>query len=133
MTAIRLQVVRFQCPHCRLTRAKKTATEAHIDRCWQNPDVRACKTCVHYQPEVRDYGHQCHPGYHCGCNDWDESCTHPEGPDEDYKFPVLHCPLWESQTAPCAECTEPVPAGFTYCSTRCNNAGDRHDELDGDQ
>ncbi len=30
-------------------------------------------------------------------------------------------------TAPCAECTEPVPTGITYCSARCRNAADRHD------
>lgn len=32
---------------------------------------------------------------------------------------------------PCAECPIPVPAGTTYCSTRCRNAADRHD-MDGD-
>jgi len=36
------------------------------------------------------------------------------------------------ETAPCAECLTPVPAGTTYCSTRCRNADDRHDDLDGD-
>lgn len=33
---------------------------------------------------------------------------------------------------PCAECPETAPAGRAYCSTRCRNAGDRHDDLDGD-
>ena len=35
-------------------------------------------------------------------------------------------------TAPCAECPTRVPAGITYCSTRCRNAADCHDDLDGD-
>lgn len=39
-------------------------------------------------------------------------------------------PAGAAPTAPCAECLEPVPVGTTYCSTRCRNAGDRHDEGD---
>lgn len=38
---------------------------------------------------------------------------------------------WEDG-APCAECPTEVPAGTTFCSTRCRNAADRHDDLDGD-
>lgn len=37
--------------------------------------------------------------------------------------------------APCAECPTRVPAGTTYCSSRCRNAADchdDHDDLDGD-
>ncbi|MFI8351257.1 hypothetical protein [Streptomyces sp. NPDC085596] len=90
-------VSRHQCRFCRrFTRADLRQVQDHMTRCWQNPALRTCKTCVHYQPESTDFRHQCHPGYHCGCNDWDESCTHSEGPD-DFQFPVLHCPLWESK------------------------------------
>jgi hypothetical protein len=35
---------------------------------------------------------------------------------------------------PCAECPETAPKGRAYCSTRCRNAADRHDqdvEVDG--
>lgn len=39
-------------------------------------------------------------------------------------------PATAASTAPCAECLEPVPVGTTYCSPRCRNAGDRHDEGD---
>lgn len=39
-------------------------------------------------------------------------------------------PATATATAPCAECLEPVPTGTTYCSTRCRNAADRHDEGD---
>jgi Zn-dependent alcohol dehydrogenase len=35
-------------------------------------------------------------------------------------------------TRPCAECPLPAKPGRAYCSTRCRNAADRHDELDGD-
>lgn len=35
----------------------------------------------------------------------------------------------EDQTVRCAECTEPLAGpGMTYCSTRCRNAADRHDQ-----
>lgn len=35
---------------------------------------------------------------------------------------------------PCAECPETAPEGRAYCSTRCRNAADSHDDhdLDGD-
>ena len=33
---------------------------------------------------------------------------------------------------PCAECPQTAPAGRAYCSTRCRNAADQHDEMDGD-
>lgn len=35
-------------------------------------------------------------------------------------------------TVPCAECPTEIPAGRTYCSSRCRNAADSHDEMDGD-
>ncbi|WP_228994745.1 hypothetical protein [Streptomyces sp. DH8] len=58
--------------------------------------ARSCTTCVHYQPKSVDPGHSCHPGMQCGCNDWDEACTHPRGPDE-VTVPVVGCPLWEAE------------------------------------
>ncbi|MDX5568444.1 hypothetical protein PYK79_41315 [Streptomyces sp. ID05-04B] len=121
-TAIRLQVVRFQCPHCRRTHSKKAAAEAHIARCWSNPAARGCKTCVHFTPADPDGPYPEHPG-------WPEQC------EEGRKLlSGLHagCPKWSPQTAPCAECTTPVPAGTTFCSARCRNAADCHDDLDGD-
>lgn len=33
---------------------------------------------------------------------------------------------------PCAECPHAAPAGRAFCSTRCRNAADCHDDLDGD-
>ncbi|MEX3101188.1 MULTISPECIES: hypothetical protein [unclassified Streptomyces] len=44
----------------------------------------------------------------------------------------------EDRTPRCAECDHPLPyPGMTYCSTRCHNAADRHDEAangqDGDE
>lgn len=89
-------VTRHQCPHCRrYTRADPARVEWHMARCLKNTTARNCGTCEHHQQESIDYGHQCHPGLHCGCNDWDEACTHPDGPEADYRFPVQNCPLWQ--------------------------------------
>ena len=120
-TAIRVQAVRYQCPHCRRTHSKKAAAEAHIARCWRNPAAHGCKTCELYTPaEPGPYPE--HPG-------WPEQCEAGRK-----LLSGLHssCPTWQPQTVPCAECTSPVPAGTTFCSTRCRNAADRHDEMDGD-
>lgn len=80
-------VSRHQCPFCRRhTRADLRAVQDHMGRCWQNPQLRCCKTCVHHQDGS-------HP-------EDDESCRHADGPEwEDYRFPVLHCPLWRPTPA----------------------------------
>lgn len=61
-----LQVTRYQCPFCTRARAKKAATEQHIARCWRNPEARACKTCINYEP-AEEGPYPEHPG-------WPESC-----------------------------------------------------------
>jgi endogenous inhibitor of DNA gyrase (YacG/DUF329 family) len=116
-TAIRLKVVRYQCPHCRRTHSKKQAAELHIARCWYNPAARACKTCVHFTPEDPDGPYPEHPG-------WREQCEQGRK-----LLSGLHteCPMWEAP-APCPECQRPVPQGLAYCSQRCRNAADRHDQ-----
>jgi hypothetical protein len=80
-------VSRHQCPFCRrFTRADLRQVQDHMTRCWQNPALRCCKTCTHHQDGS-------HP-------EDDESCIHPAGPEwEDYRFPVLHCPLWQQKEA----------------------------------
>lgn len=120
-TAIRLKVVRYQCPHCHRTHSKQAAAEAHIARCWRNPKARACKTCKHFTP-AEDGPYPEHPG-------WPEQC------EAGVKLlSGLHsgCAEWAPQTVPCAECRASVSVGTTFCSTRCRNAADRHDEMDGD-
>lgn len=80
-------VSRHQCPFCRrFTRADIRAVQDHMGRCWQSPALRCCKACDWHQD-----------GSHA---EDDESCRHPDGPEpEDYRFPVLHCPLWQPKTA----------------------------------
>jgi hypothetical protein len=83
-------VSRHQCPFCRrFTRADLRQVTDHMTRCWQNPVLACCKTCVHHQDASGTPGEP---------DEWLESCTHPKGPEhEDYRFPVLHCPLWETK------------------------------------
>lgn len=54
MTAVEpITVTRYRCPHCGASRSKQAAAQAHADRCWKNPAVRGCKTCVFYEPGDR--------------------------------------------------------------------------------
>ena len=119
-TAIRVKVVRYQCPHCSRTHSKKASAEAHIARCWQNPEAHGCKTCRHFMPESEG-PYEEHPPISEECLAGRKLLSGPR----------TGCPLWEALTAPCPECTSPVPAGTTFCSARCRNAADRHDDMPG--
>lgn len=85
-------VSRHQCPYCRrFTRADVVQVQDHMTRCWKNPVLRCCKTCTHHQDASGTPGSP---------DEWLESCTRPDGPEyEEYRFPVLHCPLWEAREA----------------------------------
>jgi hypothetical protein len=92
-------ITRHQCPFCRrYTRADQTRVEWHMIRCLKNPGARNCGTCEHHQEQER--GVNCIPGRECVCNDWDEACTHPDGPEDSYRFPVQGCPLWQAKETP---------------------------------
>jgi hypothetical protein len=86
-----IRVTRYQCPHCSRTSSKKAAAQAHIGRCWHNPDNRGCKTCTHYEPAGS--GAQCVPGDQCTCNTYPESCAAEAAPDD--SIPLTRCPLWQ--------------------------------------
>lgn len=81
---VAIRVTRHQCPHCRRTWAHKQAATAHIDRCWHNPDNRACKTCVRYEPPSEGPYSQ-HPG-------WPEDCSAGEDLTDGL---ATGCPSWE--------------------------------------
>jgi hypothetical protein len=65
-------VTRWRCPFCHRSRSAKSATAAHIERCWLNPAVRSCKTCAHYEYEPP--GDPCEAGRPCSCNAGHEGC-----------------------------------------------------------
>jgi hypothetical protein len=81
-------VSRHQCPFCRrYTRADARQVLDHMTRCFNNPGLRCCKTCTHHQDASGAPGSP---------DEWLEACTHDDGPEhEEYRFPVLHCPLWQ--------------------------------------
>lgn len=92
MTAVpvAITVVRYRCPFCSRSRAKKAATVEHIARCWNNPAVRGCKTCALHDRVPG--GPPCFPGRLCGCNDGRETCDAEVGLSGGLK---TNCPHWQ--------------------------------------
>lgn len=92
---IPVTVLRYACPHCSRSRSKRQATAEHIARCWQNPEVRSCKSCVHFEP-AQSYG-DCEPGRPCDCGNEPAFCAAGvDLPDRD-QMPVTNCPQWEAK------------------------------------
>jgi hypothetical protein len=91
--AVPVAVVRHQCPHCRRTWAKQAAAKAHVARCWKNPDVRSCKTCVHFEPFESG---RCWGDPYCNCPDTPEGCAAgvPLG-----DALAVDCPMWRALEA----------------------------------
>ncbi len=94
MTApIAITVKRFKCPHCPRSRAKKSATVAHIGRCWDNPANRACRTCANFEPAEAG---GCVGDRQCNCPDTPQDCAAGvELPDFGGDM-VTGCPLWKA-------------------------------------
>lgn len=90
-----ITVKRYRCPHCGTSRAKEGAARAHMARCWHNPNVRACKTCIHFEPGQAAGG--CWGDPYCNCPEVPEYCAISQWPSG-VSFPVVDCPSWE--TAP---------------------------------
>ena len=44
--AIAFKTTRYRCPFCSRSYSRRTSASKHIDRCWSNPEVRGCKTCI---------------------------------------------------------------------------------------
>lgn len=93
---IRLQVIRWQCQFCGLTRAKRDALASHLGRCFHNPETRSCKSCA-------NYGSEWEGGCDCGhslCQDRIArkvrfcAADDPNPPDLDEGLRT-GCPLWQ--------------------------------------
>jgi hypothetical protein len=48
---LRIKVTRWLCPHCHRGHALRSTALAHMERCWDIPGNRACRTCNHGSPE----------------------------------------------------------------------------------
>lgn len=90
---IALKVTRWQCPHCRRARSSKKAATVHIGRCWNNPAVRACRTCANYN--VVETGDWCFPGRPCNCNEGYIECRAGVGAVAAGSM-VTGCEMWEA-------------------------------------
>lgn len=85
---VRLQVVRFKCPFCPRSYARKKPAVEHIARCWRNPGLRSCLSCTFH--ELTSFGELCFA-------DVDLEAKIAAG-----AFPVRNCESWGSKDgAPC--------------------------------
>ncbi|MEV0016621.1 hypothetical protein [Streptomyces tendae] len=90
-----LLVTRHQCPHCRrYTRAKRERVEQHMPRCWSNPDLRTCKTCVHFEPGQPSAS--CWGDPYCNCPEVPDECAVGAWPDG-VPYPMTNCPSWTAR------------------------------------
>lgn len=84
------ETTRWRCDHCRKSYARKGACASHEAECHLDPDVRACTTCVHFQPPTNRW-----EANGCGLDAfpvWDDPVT---GREERVCF-VRHCSEWET-------------------------------------
>lgn len=97
---IPVRTIRYACPFCARSRAKKAATVEHIGRCWFNPGNRTCKTCKHFKEAfTASPDDWCFPGRHCSCNDFDAYCAEDVDLPGFEDRPIVDCPLWQSAEA----------------------------------
>ena len=79
-----ITVQRYVCQFCNRSRSTRNAAEQHIARCWRNPAVRGCKTCIHFEvgdndPPVHHAGNEfcgallvsLEAGLRTGCEQWE--------------------------------------------------------------
>lgn len=116
---IPFRVLRYRCPHCARTASRPGKTREHMARCWLNPEVRACKTCKHFEqdPGEPDVGLMGGEGCAVGVDltgrrecstckgrgevfgeDWGVSeCPDCGGDGKEIKpGPIIHCDQWEA-------------------------------------
>jgi hypothetical protein len=85
-------VQRYGCPFCGRRRSARKAVSEHIERCWLNPAVRACKTCANFTSEPD--GEPCVPGQPCDCNRGYQQCEAGVA-DVGQGRIVSGCPRWK--------------------------------------
>ena len=86
-----VKVTRYRCPFCSRSWSQRKRAADHVARCWRNPAVRACKTCVYFQPY--HWEGEPVPGIPgaVGCTEYPEAC----GRHEDLREGLRSgCPLW---------------------------------------
>lgn len=90
----KVTVTRYRCPFCRRQNSAKKKIVEHIARCWHNPAVKSCRTCLHFEKsctETEVYGGEVRV-----CYQQDDLCTLGQTlPDNG--FPAVNCPLWRDR------------------------------------
>lgn len=85
---------RWKCPHCSRSRARRTATEQHIARCWWNEDNRTCKSCIFFFPAE---GARACGTSDCNCPDVPASCDAGVALPDTAALPIVGCEKWRSR------------------------------------
>lgn len=100
---VKVQVTRWRCPCCGRSHSGRARAREHMGRCWLNPAVRSCKTCVNFDPGSNGCG-----TYDCNCASG-ESCLRGltvhlpnETRPNSFLFPV-DCPLWTGEVEDVSE------------------------------
>lgn len=86
---------KFRCG--RIATKKKPLTE-HEARCWLNPEVRGCKTCLHLGTDSETI-YNPHHGGNPGSTDWEVEyrvCLADESIDLRNDGLRTKCPLWKT-------------------------------------
>lgn len=70
LTPISIVVTRYVCPYCHRSRSRRKPCQDHMERCWKNPALRGCKTCVNFVGNRCRVGFNLAPGLVTGCSKW---------------------------------------------------------------
>lgn len=79
---IKVQVTRYQCPHCGWKNSRRKKTVEHIARCWVDPAKKTCRSCTN---STWPYGDHCRAGIFL---------------DPLANQPVMDCPSWTDADQP---------------------------------
>jgi hypothetical protein len=90
-------VTRWRCPLCQRTHSSRLLASRHIARCWYNPAVQSCKTCIHYHSNESepDVGWEA-PEY---CEAGIDLTTAAVSERTGERTLPIGCPRWEQETA----------------------------------
>jgi len=90
------KVTRYHCGYCKKVMANKYAMKKHEDKCWYNPELKACFTCLEYNRDNRDVNPNCE---HHDQLLHKKSSVPPEN-IEQLLFYTSQCPFWIDGTEP---------------------------------
>lgn len=99
---------RYRCPHCRRSYSHRATAAKHEQRCFRNPAIRSCKTCLHWTPPGPEQADECSRDVDLSvsrCPSCGEEVDRGDGSCPAYHTgqPVqglrVQCPLWTAEPA----------------------------------